>query len=79
MNPLEIFRSGLDYVEIGLALGIHESEVEKTIHQLRKQERLESYQREYREANPERIAAHRKRHNAIIRADLRDIRKRSRA
>lgn len=38
MNALQLFHSGLDYIAIGVILNIHESEVEKRIHALRKAE-----------------------------------------
>ena len=47
MNALELFRiKKLDYIQIGEALGISESEVEKTIHQLRIEERARKSERQ---------------------------------
>jgi hypothetical protein len=41
-----------------------------------KAEAEREYQRQYRADNPERLQEHRKRHNAAIRANLREIRAR---
>lgn len=36
MNALELFRSGLDYLSIGEKLGMHEADVERAIHGMRR-------------------------------------------
>lgn len=39
MNPLHLFRSGLDYIAIASCLRTTEAEVEREIHRLRAEER----------------------------------------
>lgn len=73
---------GPDVELIAKELGIQPSSVDRLINQAMerkhaqkvKDEAEREYQRQYRAANPERIQNHRKRHNAINRAQLREIR-----
>lgn len=59
-NALELFRAGFDYLQIASHLNTTEAEVERQIHELRKQERE---------------AARIKEKNIRLRAQLADIRR----
>lgn len=48
-SALELFRDGLDYQQISLALKISVPEVERKIHALRSLEKGDTSQQEYRE------------------------------
>jgi hypothetical protein len=61
MNPLQLFRSGMDYISIASHLNTTEAEVERQIHRLR---------------NKERETACIQAKNARIRSELREIRAR---
>jgi hypothetical protein len=48
-NALELFRDGLDYIQIGVALKLPVPEVERKIHALRSEEKGDTAQQEYRD------------------------------
>lgn len=48
-NALELFRDGLDYIQIGVALKLTVPDVERKIHALRSQEKGDTSQQEYRD------------------------------
>ena len=48
MNPLNLFRSGNDYIQIANVLKLTEAEVERIIHKLRADERTEKRRAESR-------------------------------
>jgi hypothetical protein len=48
-NALELFRDGLDYIQIGVALKLPVSDVERKIHALRSAEKGDTSQQDYRD------------------------------
>lgn len=53
-NALELFRDGLDYIQIGVALKLPVPEVERKIHALRSAEKGDTSQEEYRDTKRQR-------------------------